>query len=115
MPCPYEADVYHACVATRKQSGLRADHAANAHNQEAGATNRLGVFQAIQSAAPWAISGLGGFPGPRGVVACVVWHTKRPPSVSAGSLSSAHAVLTRQCAACHVTQAGFFSEKVTDQ
>src|SRR6266849_4406159 len=34
---------------------------------------------------------------------------------SAGSLSSAHAVLTRQCAACHVTQAGFFSEKVTDQ
>ncbi len=86
MPCPYEPDVYHACVATRKQSGVRADHAANAHNQEAGATNRLGVFQAIQSAAPWAISGLGGFPGPRGVVACVVWHTKRPPSVLGGKL-----------------------------
>ena len=34
---------------------------------------------------------------------------------SAGSLSSAHAVLTRQCAACHVTQAGFFKEKVADQ
>ena len=34
---------------------------------------------------------------------------------SAGSLSSAHAVLTKQCAACHVTQAGFFSEKVVDQ
>ena len=34
---------------------------------------------------------------------------------SAGRLSSAHAVLTRQCAACHVTQAGFFSEKVADQ
>jgi hypothetical protein len=34
---------------------------------------------------------------------------------SAGSLSSAHAVLTKQCAACHVTQAGFFSEKVADQ
>jgi hypothetical protein len=34
---------------------------------------------------------------------------------SAGSLSSAHAVLTRQCAACHVTHAGFFSEKVADQ
>jgi hypothetical protein len=34
---------------------------------------------------------------------------------SAGSLSSAHAVLTKQCASCHVTQAGFFSEKVADQ
>ena len=34
---------------------------------------------------------------------------------SAGSLSAAHAVLTKQCAACHVTQAGFFSEKVADQ
>jgi hypothetical protein len=34
---------------------------------------------------------------------------------SAGSLSSAHAVLTKQCAACHVTQAGIFSEKVADQ
>ena len=34
---------------------------------------------------------------------------------SAGGLSSSHAVLTRQCAACHVTQAGFFSEKTSDQ
>ncbi len=34
---------------------------------------------------------------------------------SAGSLSAAHAVLTKQCAACHVTQGGFFSEKVADQ
>ena len=34
---------------------------------------------------------------------------------SAGSLSSAHAVLTKQCAVCHVTQMGFFSEKVADQ
>jgi hypothetical protein len=34
---------------------------------------------------------------------------------SAGGLSSAHAVLTKQCAACHVTQAGFFSEKAADQ
>jgi hypothetical protein len=34
---------------------------------------------------------------------------------SAGRLSSAHAVLTKQCASCHVTQAGFFSEKVADQ
>jgi hypothetical protein len=34
---------------------------------------------------------------------------------SAGSLSSAHAVLTKECAACHVTQAGSFSEKVADR
>jgi hypothetical protein len=34
---------------------------------------------------------------------------------SAGTLSTAHAVLTKQCAACHVTQTGFFSEKVADQ
>ncbi len=34
---------------------------------------------------------------------------------SAGSLSSAHAVLTKQCAACHVTQLGFFTEQVIDQ
>jgi hypothetical protein len=34
---------------------------------------------------------------------------------SAGSLSAAHAVLTKQCAACHAMQAGFFSEKVVDQ
>ena len=26
-----------------------------------------------------------------------------------------HAVLTKQCASCHVTQAGFFTEKVSDQ
>ncbi len=34
---------------------------------------------------------------------------------SAGSLSAAHAVLTKQCAACHIKQEGFFSEKVADQ
>jgi hypothetical protein len=34
---------------------------------------------------------------------------------SAGSLSSAHAVLTKQCTSCHVTRAGFFSEKVAEQ
>lgn len=34
---------------------------------------------------------------------------------SAGTLSSAHALLTKQCADCHVTQAGFFSEPVADQ
>lgn len=34
---------------------------------------------------------------------------------SAGTLAPAHAVLTRQCAACHATQAGFFSEQTADQ
>jgi hypothetical protein len=34
---------------------------------------------------------------------------------SAGALSSGHAVLTKQCAACHVTQLGIFTERVTDQ
>ena len=34
---------------------------------------------------------------------------------SAGNLSSAHAVLTKQCAACHVSQVWYFSEKASDQ
>jgi hypothetical protein len=34
---------------------------------------------------------------------------------SAGRLSSAHAVLTKQCSACHVTQLGFFTQQVIDQ
>jgi hypothetical protein len=34
---------------------------------------------------------------------------------SAGNLSSSHAVLSKQCAACHISQMGFFSEKVADQ
>jgi predicted CXXCH cytochrome family protein len=34
---------------------------------------------------------------------------------SAGSLAPAHALLTKQCESCHLTQAGFFSEKVADQ
>ena len=34
---------------------------------------------------------------------------------SAGQLSTAHAVLSKQCSACHVTQMGFFGEKVADQ
>lgn len=47
----------------------------------------------------------------------LAWHGVRGDRrvYSAGTLSSSHAVLTRQCAACHVTQAGFFSEKVSDQ
>lgn len=45
------------------------------------------------------------------------WHGVRGDRrvYSAGALSSSHAVLTRQCAACHATQAGFFSENVSDQ
>ncbi len=45
------------------------------------------------------------------------WHGVRGDRrvYSAGALSSSHAVLTKQCAACHVTQAGFFSENVADQ
>ena len=34
---------------------------------------------------------------------------------SSGPLSSAHAVLSQQCALCHVAQAGAFSAEVTDQ
>ena len=47
----------------------------------------------------------------------LAWHGVRGDRrvYSAGVLSASHAVLTRQCSACHVTQAGFFSEKVSDQ
>ena len=50
-------------------------------------------------------------------VAWLAWYgIRRDHRVySAGALSSAHAVLTKQCAACHVTTAGFFSEKVADR
>jgi hypothetical protein len=34
---------------------------------------------------------------------------------SAGPLSAAHAVLTKQCAACHASNLGFFEETVADQ
>ncbi|HWZ55160.1 MAG TPA: hypothetical protein VNZ63_03760 [Verrucomicrobiae bacterium] len=34
---------------------------------------------------------------------------------SAGPLSSAHAVLTKQCAACHASNLGFFEETVADK
>jgi hypothetical protein len=34
---------------------------------------------------------------------------------SAGNLSSAHAVLTKQCSACHVSALGFYDKKVIDQ
>lgn len=34
---------------------------------------------------------------------------------SAGALSSAHAVLSKQCAACHVSNLGFYDARVADQ
>ena len=34
---------------------------------------------------------------------------------SAGSLSTAHAVLTKQCSACHLSNLGFYEAKVIDQ
>ena len=34
---------------------------------------------------------------------------------SAGSLSTAHAVLTKQCSACHLSNLGFYETKVIDQ
>ena len=34
---------------------------------------------------------------------------------SAGSLSTAHAVLTKQCSACHLSNLGFYESKVNDQ
>jgi hypothetical protein len=34
---------------------------------------------------------------------------------SAGGLSSAHAVLTKQCSACHLSNLGFYDKKVIDQ
>ena len=50
-------------------------------------------------------------------IAWVAWYAIRSDrrQYSAGGLSSAHAVLTKQCSACHLNQLGFFSEKVVDQ
>ena len=47
----------------------------------------------------------------------VAWYAIRADRrvYSAGTLAPSHAVLTNQCASCHVTQAGFFSAKVADQ
>ncbi len=47
----------------------------------------------------------------------VGWNAVRSDSraYSAGNLSAAHAVLTKQCAACHVTRLGFFTQQVSDQ
>jgi hypothetical protein len=50
-------------------------------------------------------------------IAWLVWYGIRSDRrvYSAGRLSSAHAVLSKQCAACHLTQVGFFSEKTSDR
>lgn len=47
----------------------------------------------------------------------VAWYGIRRDSrvYSAGPLSSAHAVLTKQCAACHASNLGFFEETVADK
>lgn len=50
-------------------------------------------------------------------ILCVAWFGLRSDRrvYSAGNLSSAHAVLGKQCAACHVSTLGFYDEKVIDQ
>ncbi len=47
----------------------------------------------------------------------IVWYGIRSDRrvYSAGGLSSAHAVLTKQCSACHVSNLGFYDAKVIDQ
>ncbi len=47
---------------------------------------------------------------------CVAWYGIRSDRsvYSAGGLSSAHAVLTRQCSACHLSTLGFYDKKVID-
>ncbi len=50
-------------------------------------------------------------------VVCIAWFAIRSDRrvYSAGNLSSAHAVLTKQCSACHVSTMGFYTAKVIDQ
>jgi hypothetical protein len=47
----------------------------------------------------------------------ISWYGVRsdPRVYSAGSLSTAHAVLTKQCSACHSSNLGFYDKKVIDQ
>jgi len=54
---------------------------------------------------------------PAFAVLCVAWFGLRSDRrvYSAGTLSSSHAVLTKQCSACHVSNLGFYDEKVIDQ
>ena len=48
---------------------------------------------------------------------CIAWFGIRSDRrvYSAGNLSSAHAVLTKQCSVCHVSTMGFYDKKVIDQ
>jgi hypothetical protein len=50
-------------------------------------------------------------------VACIAWFAIRSDRrvYSAGNLSFAHAVLTKQCSACHLSTMGFYSAKAIDQ
>ncbi len=50
-------------------------------------------------------------------ILCVAWFAIRSDRrvYSAGALSSAHAVLSKQCSACHVSTLGFYDKKVIDQ
>jgi hypothetical protein len=50
-------------------------------------------------------------------VAWLAWHAARSDRrvYSAGNLAPAHAVLTKQCSACHVSHLSFYEEKVADQ
>ena len=54
---------------------------------------------------------------PTAAILAITWYAVRSDRrvYSAGSLSSAHAVLTKQCAACHVSNLGFYDAKVIDQ
>jgi hypothetical protein len=50
-------------------------------------------------------------------ILCVAWFAIRSDRrvYSAGALSSAHAVLSKQCSACHVSTLGFYDKRVIDQ
>ena len=50
-------------------------------------------------------------------IAAIAWYGLRGDRrvYSAGGLSSAHAVLTKQCASCHVSNLGFYDARVIDQ
>jgi hypothetical protein len=50
-------------------------------------------------------------------VLCIAWYGARGDRrvYSAGPLSSSHAVLTRQCSACHESRLGFYDAKVSEQ
>jgi hypothetical protein len=57
------------------------------------------------------------FAAPLLAIAWLVWHAALGDwrVYSAGNLALAHAVLTKQCSACHVSHLGFYEEKVADQ